>query len=187
MEELKDKTISRIKEKKKILERELNVQININKNRIMLEGEELDKFVAKKVLRALDRNFKIKQALILKEDDCILEDVNIKNMTKRKDISTIRARVIGRNARTIKLLNDISGCYIILHDSTVSVLGQNENVERTVLTIKKLVQGSDHSKVYTYLEKEMKDLKKMPQDIGLKESFKNNIQEGSEKENNKKS
>ena len=183
MEELKNKTIKRIKKNKKKLGEKLNVKITLDGNKAKLEGEELNKFIARQVLRAIDRNFKLSEAILLKEEDYSLQDIPIKEYTTRKDLSNVKSRIIGREAKTIQLLNELSECYKTLHYKVVSILEPYENMKETINAIKKLIQGSDHSKVYKYLEKERAKLKNKPRDVGLKKSFKKKLEKIKEEEN----
>jgi KH domain-containing protein len=169
MKTLKKNTINKLKKIKNKLEKKLKVKLKIKGNKIEIFGETQDIYIAGRVLNALDRNFQPKIALLLIRDDYHLEDIPIKNCTNRKDLTPVKSRIIGKNAKTIKTLNRISRCHITLHNNTVSILGPAEDMKDTITAIKNLIQGSKHGNVYSYLERvNTKD----KQDLGLKEGIK---------------
>ena len=73
-----DKPVRIIKNKKR-LETDLNVEISQRGREIFLEGGGKDKHIAKKVIQALDFGFSFSDALLLKEDDCKFEVMNLPN------------------------------------------------------------------------------------------------------------
>ena len=77
-------TISKIKRNKRLLEKKLKVKLEIKGNKVDLQGDEIDIFVAEKVLQAVERTFPLNTALLLIEQDYVLESLNIKDITKTR-------------------------------------------------------------------------------------------------------
>ncbi|MCU0861129.1 MAG: KH domain-containing protein, partial [Methanomassiliicoccales archaeon] len=64
-----------------------------------------------------------------------------------------RARVIGSNGKTRRLIEDLTGVYMSVYGSTVGLIGQPEQVEVARKAVDILLRGSEHSTVYSYLER----------------------------------
>lgn len=169
MKNLKKSAISKIKKIKTKLEKKLKVKITVVGNKLEFSGKIQDIYTAERVLEALDRNFPLKIALLLTREDYHLENINIKNFTKRKDLRPVKSRIIGKDAKTIKTLNRISECHITLQDNIVSILGPAKDIKDTATAVKNLIQGSKQGNVYSYLERMNR---KQARDLGLKKRFK---------------
>ena len=163
--EFVSKTIRKILRSRKKLEKELGIKIEVRGNTVELKGGELDIFIGKKVLDALDKDFPANIALLLINEDYILEDILIKSI-RHKNLSKTRARIIGTKGKTLKTLCELSSCYITLHDNTVSIIGKAENIKETMTAIETLIRGSRQTNIYSYLRKHKnKDI----DDLGIKE------------------
>jgi len=165
-----EKTIRIIKRNLPNLESKLKVKIIIKHHQISLEGKEEDKYTAEKVLAAMGRNFEINTAFILLEPDYIFEELPIKNFTRKKDLATVRARIIGTKGRTLQLLEELSGCYLTLIDNVVSIIGPSDKIREVTTAVQVLIKGSKQANVYSYLEKYAHQTR--PENIGLKINFK---------------
>jgi ribosomal RNA assembly protein len=164
------KTIGKIKANKNLLEKKLKIKINISGRRIDIKGKSFDIFVAERVLEAVDKNFPIDISLLLLDEDYILEELPIKEFTRKKDLSLVRARILGKKGRTIEVISELSDCYVTLTENTVAILGPAEKIKDAEHALKSLISGAKQSKVYSYLEKARK---RAPiSDIGLRETRK---------------
>ena len=163
----KRETLKKILANKAKLEKKLKVKIQIKKQALELEGDSVDIYVASKVFQALDRNFPFETALLLVEQDYYLEDINIKDVTKKTNLQLIKARIIGQEGRTLELLSELSDCYLTLHENTISIIGTFDKMRLAINAVKSLILGSKQSSVYSYLEKSRKNLK--PENLELKE------------------
>jgi len=150
-------TIKKIRRNKPKLERKLGVRIKIDASEIKISGNELNTYIAEKVLQAIDKAFPIRTALLLINEDYILEDIPIKNITKKKNLSQVRARIIGTKGKTLKTLSKLTDCHITLHDNTVSLIGPSGSIKEAITAIESLIRGSKQGNVYSYLEKIMKE------------------------------
>lgn len=163
---LKEETIKKIQRNRKKLESKLKVEIQATDSDVKLSGEQLDIYIAETVFLALDRNFSLNVALMLLEEDYMLEDIPIKAVTNKK-ITQVRARIIGTEGKTLKLLCALSDSHITLNENRVSIIAHVEKIKDIINAVESLIRGSKQSKVYKYLEKQRK--KSYPPDLGLKE------------------
>lgn len=153
----KKSTLRRVKKNKYKLEEELNIKIEVKDNEIILEGNPLDLYAAENVINALDRNFPLNVALLLKRSDYVMEDIPIKNLVRKgRNLEEVRGRIIGTKGKSLKLISDLSECYVVLHENVVSLIGTFEKIKDAQIALQNLIKGSKHSKVYNYLERTRK-------------------------------
>ncbi|MEX0920732.1 MAG: KH domain-containing protein [Candidatus Pacearchaeota archaeon] len=158
----------RILKNRKKLERGLNVKIINRGKEINIDGSPEEEYVAEKVLEAIELGFPFSAAMSLKEFGYTLEKLNIKDHTKRKDLRSVRARIIGKDGRTLKTLHTLTQCFFELKDNTVAIIGDPELVKNAHEAIISLIKGSKQSNIYSRLEKSQP---KEIYDLGLKKDF----------------
>jgi len=161
------KTIKKIQANHARLQKRLNIKIEISGKKIeVTEGEEYNKYIAESVFEAIDKGFSIDVALLLLNEDYIFEEIPIKDFTRKKDLTSVKARIIGKKGRTLEVMRELSDCFITLKGSLVNIIGPAEKIKDAQNAITNLIHGSKTSKVYGYLERARK--KPQPEDLGLK-------------------
>jgi len=158
--------IQRITKNRERLEKALRVKITNRGKEITINGLPEDEYFAEKVIVALDFGFPFAIALLAKNEDNLFETLNIKDYTKKKDLATIRARIIGTKGKSLRTLNELTKCYFELKDNQVGVIGGPEYIKNAQEAMIMLIQGSKHANVYAFLEKHQV---KPILDLGLKE------------------
>jgi len=155
----------RILKNKKRLEEALDIKIENRGKEIFIEGGGEEEYIAEKVIDALNLGFPFSIALLIKEEDFEFEILNIKDFTKTHNLERVRARIIGKNGKTLKTLSILTKCYFELKDNCVCIIGESEYMKNAQDAIIAIIQGSKHSNVYSYLEKNQV---KSEIDLGLK-------------------
>lgn len=169
METLYSEAINKIRQNKAKLEKALKVKISVSGNNVNVDGKAINEYVACQAIESINLGFKVPQALLLCDEDLILEKINIKDLTKRHDLERIRGRIIGTKGKTKEIIENLSDCFICLHDNTVGIIGRAEDIEKAMHAITSIIQGSKQSKVYSYLErKRTKEKQESFEDLGLK-------------------
>jgi len=153
MEMMSNNAIRILKYQKKI-EKALNIKISIKGRKIRTEGDNVDEYLAERFFEAVEAGFSVRISLLLADDNYVLEKLSIKNYTKRDNLSLIRARLIGHHGETRELIEDLSDCFIKVHDNFVYILGRAEDIKKAQNAVIKIIQGSKQSSVYAYLEKQ---------------------------------
>ncbi len=166
----KKETLKKVHDNQAKLEKKLKVKIQIKNQSLELEGDGVDIYTATQVFNALDRHFSFDLALLLTEPDYYLEDIPIKDVTRKTNLKLVKARIIGTEGRTLELLSELSDCYLTLHENTVSVIGTFEKMKLAINAVKSLILGSKQANVYSYLEKQRK--KHLPEKIDFKDTKK---------------
>ena len=158
--------IQKLLKNKKRLEEELNVKITINGKEIFIEGKAEDEYIAEKVIDALNMEFPLRVALLIKDENFVLEILNIKDYTKRHDLKRIRARIIGTGGKTLRTLCNLTKCFFEVKNNEVGIIGNDEYIETAQEGILSIIKGTKHANVYAYLEKHQPE---PIVDLGLKE------------------
>lgn len=153
-------------ENRKKLEGHLNVKIIVKLNEVSIDGNPEDEFIAEKVIDALNFGFPFLTALSIRGEDLTFEILNIKNYTHRNDLEVIRARIIGREGRTLKTLTELTDCNFQIKNNDVGIIGAPEYIKNAQDAVISIIKGSKQANVYTFLEKHH-----VPPivDLGLKE------------------
>jgi ribosomal RNA assembly protein len=157
--------LPRIIKARKKLERELNVEITNRGKEVTIAGSPEDEYAAERVIDALNFGFPFPAALLIKEEGFILETINIKEHTNRKDLARIKARIIGTKGKTLKTLCNLTGCSFEIKDNWIGVIGPPEFMKNTEEAIVSLIKGAKQGNVYANLERNQP---KKEVDLGLK-------------------
>ncbi len=158
--------LPRILKNKKRLEEKLNIKITNRGKEVSITGKPVNEHVATLVIDALNFGFDFSVAILIKEEDFLFEKINIKDYTKRHDLETMHARIIGTKGRTKKTLQQLTGCFFELKDNEVGIIGYAEYIENAENAVVSIIKGSKQSNVYSFLEKHQV---KHVHDLGLRE------------------
>jgi len=145
--------IRRILKNKEELEKVLGIKILIQEKGLSIEGKAEDEYVAEKVIDALNFGFPFSEALLIKKEDLMFEQINIKEFTRRHDMESVRARIIGKRGRTLRALQELTKCYFELKDNIVGIIGNPEYIKNAQEAIISLTKGTKQANVYAFLEK----------------------------------
>ncbi len=167
MEKLVCEKISRIIKNRKKLEESLNVKIKNRGKEVSIEGEAEDEYVAEKIIEALEFGFPFSTAMLLKGQDFMLEVINVKDYTNRKDLEIVRARIIGKHGKTLQTLQTLTTCHFEIKGNHVGIIGDPEHIRNAHEAVISLIRGAKQSNVYSFLEKHQV---KPVFDLGLKDN-----------------
>ncbi len=153
MKTLYVRNIRAVSENLAILQKKIKVGIEIAKNQVNVLGKEENIYDAEKVFGALDAGFSVDTALLLIDPDYLFDTMNVRDFTRRKNLEEIRARIIGTEGKTKKLMEKLSDSFIKLKENTVYIICLAEDLRDTKTAIEKLIRGSAQGKVYGFLER----------------------------------
>ncbi|MDR0522906.1 MAG: KH domain-containing protein [Candidatus Methanoplasma sp.] len=155
-------------ETKKMLERTSGIRLSIDS-----EGGEVlfdeskpgtDQLMALKlmdVLKAVGRGFNPDRAARLFADDEYLEVIDLKGAAgdRPNQVGRVRGRLIGTGGKTRRIIEDLTGCYVSVYGNTVALIGDSVSLPVAKHAIELILNGSEHSTVYRYLESQRPRLK----------------------------
>ena len=156
MQEIYVENMNHVLPNKKKLEKELEVKITNKGKNVFVDGDAEKEYTALEVMQAINLNFSVSKALLLKNDNIIIQTLNIKDTTKRHDLERVRARIIGTKGKTLKTLHNLTNCEISLKDNKIGIIGNAEEIEEAIQALTSLIQGSKQGNVYSRVEREKK-------------------------------
>jgi len=146
---------------KKMLEERSGIPLNITKDGEVTyddEAETADPLMCLKimdVIKAVGRGFNPEKAVkILDDDDMYIEMIDIKDAVgdRQSQVQRARGRLIGRDGKTRKLIEDLADVSMVVYGNTVSLIGNSVSLPIAKQACVMLLHGSEHSTVYHYLE-----------------------------------
>jgi ribosomal RNA assembly protein len=165
--------MNKIKKAVPAIENKVKVKIGFGKGNITISGSELNEYLVEKVVQAVDFGFNVDDALLLLSDDFVLEFIEVKEHTRRKNLREVRARIIGTGGKAKKTIENLTGSVIVISGNTVGVIVDADHLDAVVQGLESLIQGAKHGNVFAYLEKQNVSRRKFESDdLGLKGKFK---------------
>lgn len=162
-----------VRREKREIERQLGVRISVSGRTIVLEGSAFDEYIASLVVEALALGFTLKQALSLKDEDRVFRKIHIREFTRRKNLQDVRSRLIGRDGKTRRTIEEISDCDVVISESEVGIIGSTAAVEAATQAVTSIIKGAKQANAYRYLERMNTEQKKQGDDLGLHVRTKN--------------
>ncbi len=174
--------MKKIKKAVPVIENKIKVKIGFGKNRVSVRSSELNEYLIEQVIRAIDFGFYVEDALLLLDEDFVLEFIEVKENTRRKNLKEVRARLIGTGGKARKTIEKLTGAEIVIHNNTVGVIVDSDHLEAVVQGIESLIHGAKHGNVFAYLEKQNISKRKFERDdLGLKEGVEELIEDDGDK------
>ncbi|VVB78597.1 Uncharacterised protein [uncultured archaeon] len=161
-QEIYTENIKEVLKNKSRLEKELKVKLENKGRLIFIEGNGEDEYLASRVLEAVNLGFSVERALQLKDENIILQIINIKSITKRNDLERVRARIIGTYGKTIANMANLTDCQFSMRDNQVGIIGNVNDIDEATIALRLLIQGSKQGNVYARLEKKKKQKRLHP-------------------------
>jgi len=110
---------------------------------------------ARDVVVAIARGFSPQRAFRLVDDDIVLDIIDLRETFGRneRDIARLKGRVIGREGKIRRLIEEMTNAQVSVYGHTISTLGEYETVTAAREAIELLLKGKQHSTVYKLLRK----------------------------------
>ena len=152
-----EKRIKILRTNKKLLEKLeklVDVKVRVGEE-VEIESEEsLVLMCAKNVIKAFGRGFDFDDALLLLDENYLLDIIEIGEFAgkSRNRAHELRGRVIGTKGRTKDIIEKLADVKITVQGKTVCIIGRLDNVQDVRQAIEMLLQGRKHGSVYRFLE-----------------------------------
>jgi ribosomal RNA assembly protein len=157
-------------ETKKRIEEKLSVELQIDSEaggvRLMIAEKAEDPsslFKAKDVVTAIGRGFSPEHAFrLMYDEEAMLDVIDLRTIFGRSesDIRRIKGRIIGMNGKTRRIIEELTDTNVCVYGHTIGIIGNAEEAQAAREAIQMLISGSLHSKVYRFLHRKRRELKK---------------------------
>lgn len=144
----------------------VTLEIDSKDGSVVVHGEEAkDPFLAMRaaeIVKAIGRGFSPEHAFSLLRDDYYFSLMTITDYTGKKPnhVRRVRARLIGTEGKTRRLIEDLSEAYLSVYGNTVAIIGDEWGSDVARRAVDMVLSGSEHRSVYGFLEK-MRRAKKL--------------------------
>jgi ribosomal RNA assembly protein len=125
-------------------------------------------FRAREVVTAIGRGFSPEHAFrLLEDDETMLEVIDLRETVGRSqsDIKRLKGRVIGKEGKTRRIIEELTEANICVYGHTISIVGEIDQVETAKEAVRRLIRGSLHRTVYRFLHRKRKELKKKKMEL----------------------
>jgi ribosomal RNA assembly protein len=155
---------------KAVIERKLSVDLQVDSQngtvQITLPAATEDPtvlFRAKEVVTAIGRGFAPNHAFrLLDDDEIVFEVIDLRETVGRSqsDLKRLKGRVIGKEGKTRRIIEELSEANISVYGHTISIIGYPDQASIAREAVTMLIRGSLHGTVYRFLHKKRRELKK---------------------------
>lgn len=152
-------------EVKKNIEADTKTQVKVDslEGDIFIYGEDaLGLYTAREVIRAIGRGFNPEIAKLLLKQDYIFEGISVNEYAgkSKNTLLRLKGRVIGREGKSRKLIEELTESYISVYGRTIGIIGTAESAAMAKRAVEALLKGSTHASVYKWLEQKRREMKR---------------------------
>jgi ribosomal RNA assembly protein len=150
---------------KKEIEESTKTKLNIDSKEgdVFVSGEDpLSLYTAREIIKAIGRGFNPEIAKLLLKSDHIFEVIDLNEYAGKNKYTLLRlkGRVIGKEGKSRRLIEELTECNISVFGKTISIIGLPESAASARQAIEALLRGSTHANVYKWLERRRRELKR---------------------------
>ena len=153
---------------KKDIEEKCGVKLDIDSKQgeiIINESEEVDPLALMKVesiVKAIGRGFSPENAFMLLKDESDFFSFDLYDYVGKKEtqVRRLKSRVIGKEGKTRKVLEELTGSKISIYGHTISIVSDMLKMNILKKAIDMLITGSKQATVYRFVETQMKELRR---------------------------
>lgn len=117
---------------------------------------------AREISRAIGRGFSPDKALTLLDEDKVLDIIDLREIfgKNENDIKRVKGRVIGRDGKIRRMLEEFTTTDVSVYGYTISIIGNYDTVFLSREAVNMLINGKQHSSVYKFLMRKRREMKK---------------------------
>lgn len=150
---------------KKEIEDNTKTHLNVDskEGEVFISGDDaLGLYATREVVKAIGRGFNPDIAQLLLKQDYVFEVLSLPDYVGKSKDSMLRlkGRVIGKEGKSRKIIEELTECDICVYGKTVSIIGKSENASIAKRAVESLLKGTTHANVFKFLEKQRRELKK---------------------------
>ncbi|UCH31952.1 MAG: RNA-processing protein [Candidatus Bathyarchaeota archaeon] len=163
---------------KELIESKLGLRLDIDSESgdvgITLSPEISDPsvlFRAKEVVLAIGRGFSPEKARrLLDEEEAVLIIVDLREFVGKSesDIKRLSGRIIGREGKTRRLIEELTDTYVTIYGHTIGIIGSMGQAEIARQAVEMFIRGRLHTSVYRFLHAKRREIKKKKMELWKK-------------------
>lgn len=114
------------------------------------------------IVRAIGRGFSPDHASRLFSDDAYFELLDMHDYVGKNKgrMRQVAARIIGSEGKTRRIIEEQTGCDLIIYGHTVGIIGELEELGNAKKAVDMILRGAEHATVYGFLESQRRKAKK---------------------------
>jgi ribosomal RNA assembly protein len=142
-------------EVKDYLESRMKVSMSVDSDgQVEISGESIDEFIGKDIVKAIGRGFEPAVALKLLSDEYGLRVVDLRDYAGTPEgVHRIMGRIIGEKGRTKEIIKEEIDADTAFLGHTAAIIAPLDKLDYALTAVFRLIEGSSHAAVYSYLEK----------------------------------
>lgn len=126
------------------------------------EGDPLALIKIENIVKAVGRGFSPENAFMLLKEDSDFFSFDLHDYAGKKEahVRRLKSRVIGKEGKTRKVLEELTDSKISIYGHTVSIISDMLKMNILKKAIDMLLTGSKQATVYRFVETQMRELKR---------------------------
>ncbi len=133
------------------------ISVSSDEGEVTVESEDnYNIFITLNIVKAIGRGFNPDTALKLIKEDYCYELINIHDFSgkSKKQEERIKSRAIGTDGKARRTLEKMTNTNISIYGKSIGIIGSLEDVYLAKRALEKLLNGSPHTNVYKWIERE---------------------------------
>lgn len=138
------------------------IAIDSKEGDVRVTGEDAVKlYAAQNIIRAIARGFNPDIALSLRKQDWAFELIDLNDWHEKKNHQErMKGRVIGKGGKSREIIEELSESSVSVYGKTIGIIAPIETIGIAKQAVEMLLEGANHSTVFTFLERKRRDLKR---------------------------
>lgn len=138
------------------------LEIDSKEGDVLISGDDAVKlFAAQSIIKAIARGFNPEVALSLRKQDYSFELIDLNSYNEKKNHQErMKGRVIGKGGKSREIIEELSESRVSVYGKTVGIIGPIETIGVAKQAVEMLLEGANHSTVYTFLERKHREYKR---------------------------
>ncbi|MBT6995210.1 RNA-processing protein [Candidatus Woesearchaeota archaeon] len=144
---------------KRKIEKEMGttIQVNSQEGDIIIEGKDsLNVIITTSIVKAIGRGFNPRKAFLLKNEEYVLDLVQLQDYagSSKKSEERLRSRIIGTEGNTRKTIELMTNTFLSIYGKTVGIIGKQQDVYLARRAVEIVLNGAPQTHAYMWIRKQ---------------------------------
>ena len=163
--------MKKVKKAVPVIEAKVKIRFSFGSGFVTIKGKTLEEFLVTKIVQAIDFGFETEDALLLLDENYLLEFIDIKEHTRRNNLHDVRSRIIGTKGKALNTIENLTGAILAVKDNKVGIISETETIAQVNQAVESIIRGAKHGNAFASLERKNRSRRKLQftgEDLGLK-------------------